>query len=534
MFDPTTISRRRVLTGLPIGLTGFGLLGTSTGVFAAGLAGDLDTSFATGGKYLSDWGGTTTFGPGIALQANGALVIGGKNKPTTLDQFAAFRLSSSGALDTSFGVNGLVQATFGSSTKAAANDENIKVVTLQFDGKILLGGEGNAGGYGLHGVLRLNTNGSPDTTFGDKGKVLIDFGRPSHVHDIKQQSDGKLLVIGDYYAGTAGTLSLARLNLDGTLDTSFASGGKLLKSFGDTTNGHCVTALPDGRILTSGYVDNTTTGLSSAFFIMRLSANGLIDKSFGTAGSTLVQAGGGSSSNNNYCHWQLVQPDGKILVFGGSVINRVGNVALMRLSADGVLDSTFGTGGVVVTDFTGPTAATGEESATGALQTDGKIVVAGYCEGRFMVARYTSSGVLDSTFATGGKTFITVGTGGDDFAKSMLIQADGKIAVAGYSKNAGRFTMAVVRLLNDVTGSPVATSDTERLFRWAEAKFAAYFPPGPSTEVLAGYTLRHYTSTAIYLGVKDGTVVVYGAIFGGLLSVGLLSELLLQAARDGY
>ena len=145
MFDPTTISRRRVLTGLPIGLTGFGLLGTSTGVFAAGLAGDLDTSFATGGKYLSDWGGTTTFGPGIALQANGALVIGGKNKPTTLDQFAGFRLSSSGALDTSFGVNGLVQATFGSSTKAAANDENIKVVTLQFDGKTLLGGEGNAG-----------------------------------------------------------------------------------------------------------------------------------------------------------------------------------------------------------------------------------------------------------------------------------------------------------------------------------------------------------------------------------------------------
>lgn len=534
MFDPVTISRRRVVVGLPLGLAGFGLLSTATGTFAAGLAGELDTSFAFGGKYLSDWGGTSTFGPGIALQANGALVIGGKNKTTTLDQFAAFRLSSSGALDTSFGVNGLVQATFGSSIKPATNDENIKVVTLQFDGKILLGGEGNAGGPGQHGVMRLNTNGSLDTTFGDRGKVLIDFGRISHVHDIKQQSDGKLLVIGDYYSGTAGTLALARLNVNGTLDTSFSTGGKMLKSFGDTTNGHCVTALADGRIVMSGYVDNTTTGLSSAFFVMRLSANGLIDKSFGTDGSTLVQAGGASPNNNNYCHWQLVQPDGKIVVFGGSVINRVGNIAMVRLTADGVLDSSFGTGGIVVTDFTGTAATTGEEAATGALQTDGKIVAAGYCEGRFMVARYTSSGVLDSTFATGGKTFITVGTGGDDFVKSMLIQPDGKIAVAGYSKNAGRFTMGVVRLLNDVTGLPVASSDTERLFRWAEAKFATYFPPGPTTEVLAGYTLRHYTSTAIYLGVKDGTVVVYGAVFGGLLSVGLLSELLLQAARDGY
>ena len=532
MFDPVTISRRRVVAGLPLGLTGLGLLSTSTGIFAAGLAGELDTSFANAGKYLSDWGGTTAFGPGIALQANGALLIGGKNKTTTLDQFAAFRLSSSGALDTGFGVNGLVQTSFGNSTKAAANDENIKVVSLQFDGKILVGGEGNAGGYGQHGVLRLNTNGSPDTTFGDKGKVLIDFGRPSHVHDIKQQADGKLLVIGDYYAGTAGTLSLARLNLNGTLDTSFATGGKMLKSFGDTTNGHCVTPLADGRILTSGYVDTTTTGLSSAFFIMRLTASGAIDKSFGTDGSTLVQAGG--SAANNYCHWQLVQADGKILVMGGSVINRVGDVALIRLTADGMLDTSFGVGGIVVTDFTGSRSPTGEEAATGALQTDGKIVVAGYSEGRFVVVRYTSSGLLDSTFATGGKTFITVGSGGDDFGKSMLIQPDGKIAVAGYSKNAGRFTMAVVRLLNDVTGFPVATSDTERLFRWAEVKFASYFPPGPSTEVIAGYTLRHYTSTAIYLGVKDGTVVVYGAIFGGLLSVGLLSELLLQVSRDGY
>lgn len=514
------------------GFAGLGLAGLSGNTFAATVAGDLDTSFATAGKYLSALGGTTSFGPGIALQANGSLVIGGKHKPSAWDQFAAFRLNSAGQLDTSFGSSGLVQQSFGSTARPSVGDENAKVVTVQFDGKLLVGGEGNSGGYGQHGIMRLNTDGSLDTSFGGTGKVVVNFGRPSHVHDIKQQADGKLLAIGDYYSGTLGTLSLARLNLDGTLDTSFATAGKFLQSFGETTNGHCVTPLADGRIIASGYVEATTSGLNYAFFITRLTATGVTDTSFGTAGSTVVQ--GGSSVAKNYVHWQIVQPDGKILCFGGSVKDGVGDIALMRFTANGVLDTSFGSSGIVLTDFTGTTVTRGEEAATGALQPDGKILVAGYSEGRFVVARYSAAGVLDTSFGSSGKTFITIGTGGDDFAKSMLLQPDGKIAVAGYSKNSGNYNMAVVRLVNDTMGFPLATSDAERLFRWAELRYPTVFPPGAATQTIEGYTARYYAAPNNYLGIKDGYVYVLGATWGGLLNAGLLSGWITTISREGY
>jgi uncharacterized delta-60 repeat protein len=203
----------------------------------------------------------------------------------------------------------------------------------------------------------------------------------------------------------------------GTLDASFGTAGKALTNVTSSDDEIMAVAIQsDNKIVAVGYSDKP-----QQFTLARYNNNGTLDTSFGTGG--IVKT---AFSDRAFAYSVAIQSDGKIVVGGdGGFV-----FALTRYTAAGALDTTFGTGGKVTT-------AIGTQSSIQsiAIQSDGKIVAAGYTEavGDFAVARYTTAGALDTTFGGGDGIAITDFFGDDDRASSMKLQSDGKIVVAGYS-----------------------------------------------------------------------------------------------------
>lgn len=202
----------------------------------------------------------------------------------------------------------------------------------------------------------------------------------------------------------------------GTLDTSFGTAGKVLTNVSSSDDEvYAIAIQSDNKIITVGYSEKP-----QQFTIARYNANGTLDSTFGTGG--IVKT---AFSERAYAYSVAIQSDGKIVV-GGDGGYAFG---LARYTSSGALDSTFGTGGKVTTTI-------GGESAIRsiAIQSDGKIVAAGYTEqfGDFVVARYTSAGALDTTFGGGDGISINDFYGDDEKISAMKLQSDGKIVVAGY------------------------------------------------------------------------------------------------------
>ena len=188
---------------------------------------------------------------------------------------------------------------------------------------------------------------------------------------------------------------------------------------------------PDGRILAGG-----ATGSPSNAVFVRFTANGVIDRSFGIAGTRVVDAGGADAVRA-----LALQPDGKIVAAGVGGPRR--QVAVWRLNADGSLDGAFGRRGAA-----GFTTVTRTESAEAvALQQDGRIVVAGSIGRDMLVARFQPGGAPDTTFGRDGRRIIQLG--GRDAGNAVAVQPDGAIVAAGET-SAGDGDAAVVRL----EGSP--------------------------------------------------------------------------------
>ena len=435
-FTPTSV---KAFTGT-LTVTSDATSGTATAAISAtgtantGAAspGSLDTTFGTAGKYPSTLYGTSMFGPSVAISPDCHVVVAGKHYNGADDDYALLRLASTGSVDYS------VTTSF-----SDAKNENAKAVLVLPDERIMMAGEGNTSGtYAQHGVTRMLSNGTLDTAFGKSGKVSIDFGRLSHAHGLARQPDGKVLVVGDSYGGAGnlnGSLALARLNVDGSLDSSFGTVGLVQVSLGVSTNGHSVVVSPDGSVTVGGYVENATNG-GSPCFIARFTSAGKTDTTFGTAGVTLVSL---SNDYSHYCHSLVQQADGKF-VLGGSVVrsSTSSDFLMSRFTTSGQLDTTFDSDGIVTTAFT-----SSSEASAALLQPDGKIVLGGYSAGKFALARYTTTGALDTGFATAGKTVFAFALGLNEQIKSLALQPDGKIVAVGYSVDREQFKLAVARLI---------------------------------------------------------------------------------------
>lgn len=374
--------------------------------------GQLDATFGSGGKASFAFG--NCLGNSLAVQADGKLVVGGRAFVSSYD-FALVRFNADGSVDTNFGSGGKITTDF------KGGDDFIACVRVLDDGKILAAGTSSGDGGKDFSLARYNSDGTLDTTFdpiGHDGKVSRDFGSANDetATDMVVQPDGKILVVG--YANKTtndSDFGVIRFNADGSIDTNFGSGGLAMVDFtGKFDVGTSVALQPDGKILIAGH--SIVSGYQ--FSIARLNSDGTLDTSFDGDGKVTTDA---SAQSFDYGETVLVLDSGKILVGGQSN----GGFALVRYNSNGSIDTTFGNAGIVLTPI-------GAASTLYSLAelSDGKILAAGDADKDFAMACYNADGALDTTFGSGGKV-VSNFSGNTDQCRALSVLSDGRILLAG-------------------------------------------------------------------------------------------------------
>ncbi len=384
----------------------------------------------------------------MALQSDGMLVVGGtsSSSPGVANDFALARYNVGGNLDLSFGDNGTTTIPLG------AGDNRLNALTVLPDGKILAAGKAKQSGLNNDDfiVVRLLSNGSLDATFGDAGKLMIDLGTGDSVSSMVLQSDGKVLLAGHTNALGDYNFAIIRLNPDGSLDSSFDDDGTLIVSVGSGQGfASDLTLQADGKIVVAGHSrDGAETDLD--FSVIRLNPDGSLDASFGSDGRVITPLGGGE----DYVSAVATQADGRILLGGYGFNGDTDAVILTRYNGDGSLDTSFGAAGVSRLSTQGNTT----YGSSLAIQYDGRIVVAGTSilgsESQFAVLRYLTDGSLDTTFGSGdgGTNYdFSPDTSHSSSGAKVLVQPDGKLLVAGTAETATKTNIALLRLLSDGT-----------------------------------------------------------------------------------
>jgi len=343
--------------------------------------------------------------------------------------------AAGGDLDPTFGTGGMVMTDLSRSTDIA------NAVAVQSDGKLVVVGQtykNNDYSTEDFAVARYNTDGTLDTTFGRGGKVRTDFpGLAAVPSSVVIQPDGKIVVAGGAFPlfTFPGDFKVVRYNPNGSLDRSFGSGGIVTTTFPEGSYAFDVALQPDGKIIAAGtvFVDFNPGDISDTdFALARYNSDGSLDTTFGNGGTMMTDFFG----NEDDVFSVLIQPDGKIVAVG-SANNPATyyDFAAARYLSNGTIDTTFGVAGKVSTDFGDQNF---DRARSAALQSDGRIVAAGFAISQngvvqnFAVARYTSNGILDTTFSGDGKTQIDFGNCCQS-AMKVLLQSDGKIVIVGGS-----------------------------------------------------------------------------------------------------
>lgn len=387
------------------------------------LNGSLDNTFSQDGKATLAYLNTDAVAFQVTTQNDGKLVIAGSVHLAGKDNFLLLRYNTDGTLDNTFEADGVVITSLGTGDDAARS------VSVQWNGKISVAGYTTTPDGEKHfAAARYNTDGSFDATFDADGKSSFPIGGFAYSYAMSLQADGKMVLVGVSHNPTYQDAVVARLTTDGALDRTF--GNRVFTNFGDDDDrANKVAVQSDGKILVAGWSSN---GTNKDFAISRYNASGTPDFTFGNKGLVTTALGSG----NDEARAIVVLPSGKILVAGYSALNNLNHFALVRYNANGTLDATFDGDGKAVT-------AVGISHSIAnamAVQADGKIVLAGIASESgnydFAVVRYNQDGALDSSFDTDGK-LITAISGLGDTARAVVMQADGKIVVAGDGYNGG-------------------------------------------------------------------------------------------------
>src|SRR5690348_6786287 len=365
--------------------------------------GSLDPTFGNGGKVLTPGGGASD----AIMQPNGDIVVSTGS--------GVARFLPTGQLDTAFGSGGLASTGF-------VGGEGLQGVALQPDGKIIWVGSQNTPGFPAFGtfsfaVARFNANGTLDASFGTGGRDSAEFfappmqGAQEFARAVLVQPDGKILVAGSARQGQIRFApiqgALARFNANGTLDTSFGTGGKILSN-----------SLPNGI---------TALGLDAAGNIFTLP----IRAEFSPTGQavTVTPAAITASSHGGS---SAFLPSGQfVLANGSSVARHDTDIQVQRFNADGSLASAS-----PAFDYSG---AAGLDQARDsalavAIQANGQAVAGGahfLSTSLFGLGRVNPDGTLDARFGTGGVLTTTIN--GNEAVQAILIQPDGKILAVGNS-----------------------------------------------------------------------------------------------------
>jgi uncharacterized delta-60 repeat protein len=271
--------------------------------------GSLDGTFGAGGKVITSFPGSTgDEAYALARQADGKIVAAGLSQSGGL---GVARYNTDGILDPSFGNGGLV------TTGVGAPPFTARAVAIQTDGKIVLGGTANTTGpsgpsMSIFALVRLNPDGSVDSTFGASGRVLGGSNSSGRAA-LALQPDGGIVI-----ASSSGAIDFVvdRYNTDGSPDTTFGIGGRVSVNFGcppcQSATGAALTLQPNGKILVAGW---RTFGLSQDFAVMRFNPDGTLDLTFGSEGKVTTNFGAEEMASA-----MALQADGNIVVAGSSCV----------------------------------------------------------------------------------------------------------------------------------------------------------------------------------------------------------------------
>jgi uncharacterized delta-60 repeat protein len=310
-------------------------------------------------------------------------------------------------------------------------------------------------------------DGDLDPGFGDGGAVVVQFPGSNNVSssytDVGMQPDGALLVAVSASFNAQADFGVVRFDADGTLDSDFGVGGAAVVAFDRQDSGlddliRGIAVQPDGKIVLSGVASGADS--DSDFAIARLTADGLPDSSFGTAGKVLVPFNlGAVGRRRDEAYRVTLQSDGKVLVAGNAENDAGSVIAIARLLPGGQRDTGFDDDGRATVDF-----GVGEAAALRVRQlADGSHLLAvgvGAPAGNndFALAKFNDDGSPDATFAGGGKTTYAFDIGGtlEDIASDFVELPDGRLLVCGaVMVNAPlNYDFACMRFLADGTPDP--------------------------------------------------------------------------------
>jgi uncharacterized delta-60 repeat protein len=413
-----------------------------SGAWQTARAGDgaLLQNFGNGGKILLDLGGDE-YVDDMAIQPDGKIVVFSESIAGNNLTELVMRYDAQGQPDATFGTNGRVAVTL---------LDYVECLAIQPDGKIVIAGGKYVNNVNNLVIVRLNANGSTDTSFGAGGvsQTTTVNGRGGFSEKIVFQTDGKIVVVGEApIAYRDSDFFVARYNTDGTLDQTFGTGGSVTTSFGDgKDHPFAVLLQPDGKLLVAG--EGKVNQYDVGFTLARYNPNGSLDQSFGVAGrvATVLDLG----DNYDSIKYISLQPNGKILAVGsyyrtGSNLEKT--VGIARYNSDGSLDQSFGTAGTMLIGFPHYMRL---NAAT--EQPDGKILIVGrsaetvFAVGNFGIGRLNANGTVDQTFGTNGEVMTDFGA--QDNAFTVALQRNGNIILGGGSGDYPQTNIAIAAYKN--------------------------------------------------------------------------------------
>jgi uncharacterized delta-60 repeat protein len=467
-----------------------------------------DTTFGGGtGRALTDFGGGDDFAAALVLTGGGKFALVGTTlaTPSANANFAVARYNANGTLDASFSGDGKQTVDFGGA------DDRAAAAALLSDGKLLLVGStfADAPTGTDYAIARLTQSGALDTSFSGDGKVVSDFGTsidPSGLDTrVGYQSPGGVAVLPSGQFLISGVLdncgdcgvnqydfTLARYNVNGTLDTSFGGGdgyGVAGPTGTDNAAGG-VAVLPSGKVLVGGTYSDFSLTSGGEFAVLRFNANGSADGTFGGGdgfvSTDLTPNPADDSSRTTAGLAALsVQPNGKILAVGAATVansdtgSETASLATVRYNANGTLDTSYSGDGKQLN------AQLSFGSAVAAAP-GGKTVVAGAKGTKAAVARFGSDFAATASIA---------GTVYNDKNANGIKDA-GEGGLAGFqvfvdSNNDGFYTPGETVATSDAAGNYKLTGLLPGSFRVREVR-----PPDYTrTQPAGAYPLGYYDVT---------------------------------------
>jgi len=435
---------------------------------AAAEPGDLDPAFSADGRVAA-LGGDGFVARAVAVQPDGRIVVAGYScapsepadgtcRRSGASSFRMTRYTADGGLDTDFGAGGVVTTAVGTGRSQAF------AILLQPGGRIVLAGVARDGG-GRDGfaLVRYDGTGALDRSFAEQGSSIIPVGSGfAGIADVTDGPGGGLVAAG-VASDPSGTtrFAVARYRADGTLDGTFGSGGTTLGGPAPASSALGVTVAPNGDVIAAGLGGATSDPSAARFGFLRTRLDGSPDEAFGPGGAQIVTAGSGASYANAVVGLQ----DGRATAVGSAMEDQRQVMAFVRVTPDGRLDESFdGDGSSLVRVGDGALAADAIRDGDGRLVAFGQTASGGQ-DWRFALARLGADGILDRSFGTGGVTITSFpgvtsarATAGAQAPEGSLVAAGiACVGGAGAQCNGGSPRLALARYLGGTV--PAAGGD---------------------------------------------------------------------------